>query len=149
MTPYPSFGEAGRLLGAKVLDCGEFFDACVIGLNARGQIVGAAVAAALRVACQPVAIVKSESSVATTDLPDTLGRTVVIVDDGVESGSAARTIGREVRATGASKIILAVPVCPERLMEELAGVYDELVILHACTDAIGLDGHYQDFDRLS
>ncbi len=149
MTPYSSFTDAGRLLGVKVLESGELVDPCVIGLNARGQIVGAAVAAALQVPCQPVAIVKSESSVTTTELPDTVGRSVVIVDDGVESGTAARAAGVAVRACGASKVVLAVPVCPEKLMEELAGIYDEIFILHVCADSIALEGHYQDFDRLS
>ena len=42
-------------------------------------------ARALGVPLDPVVILKSGSEVSTTQLPETLGRTVVVVDDGVES----------------------------------------------------------------
>ncbi len=149
MKQYVSFTEAGRALSAEVLARGPFHDACVIGLNARGQLVGSSVASALGVALDAVAILKSVESVTTTQLPETVGRTVVVVDDGVESGTAARAVGRAIRASGASSVVLAVPVCPEELLAELAGIYDQVVVLHVCTDQLPLAGHYLDFDLLS
>ncbi|MDP2012957.1 MAG: phosphoribosyltransferase family protein [Actinomycetota bacterium] len=149
MTPYSSFTEVGRLLGVEVLALGPFLDPCVIGLNARGQLVGSAVAIALGVPLDAVAILKSGGSVTTTQLPETVSRTVVVVDDGVESGTAARAVGRAIRASGASSIVLAVPVCPAQQLGELAGIYDQVVVLHVCTDQLPLAGHYLDFDLLS
>ncbi len=149
MTPYSSFTQAGQQLSASVHAAGPFLDACVIGLNARGQLVGSAVAAALGVALEPVAILKSGDAVTTTELPDTLGRTVVVVDDGVESGTAARAVGRAIRAAGAARIIFAVPVCPAERLDELNGIYDLVIVEHVCTDGLPLAGHYLDFDLLS
>lgn len=149
MTIFASFAEAGRLLGIEVVASGTFQDACVIGLNARGQLVGSAVADALGVPCEAVDIVKAADSVTTTQLPQTLGRTVVVVDDGVESGTAARTIGAAIRAIGASRIVFAVPVCPQDRLEELAATYDDVAVLHICTEGLPLAGHYLDFDLLS
>ena len=149
MTTFASFSEAGRLLGIEVVALGSFQDACVIGLNARGQLVGSSVAAALDVPCEVVAIVNAAGSVTTTQLPEALGETVVVVDDGVESGTAARAIGTAIRATGASRIVFAVPVCPQERLDELAAIYDDVVVLHICTDGLPLAGHYLDFDLLS
>jgi len=149
VTTYLSFTEAGGRLSPSVIAAGPFHDVCVIGLNARGQLVGSAVAAALGVALDPVAILKSAAGVTTTELPDTVGRTVVVVDDGVESGTAARAAGRAVRATGAARIVFAVPVCPAELVDELEGIYDSVIVLHVCRDGLPLAGHYLDFDLLS
>lgn len=40
------------------------------------------------------------------------GRTVVIIDDGIATGSTARAACRVVRAQGAARVVLAVPVAP-------------------------------------
>lgn len=149
MTLYSSFTDAGRQLSPEVLAAGPFLDPCVIGLNARGLLVGSAVADALRLPCHPVNILKSGESITTTELPETVGRAVIVVDDGVESGTAARAVGRALRATGASTIILAVPVCPRERLPELAQIYDQVLVLHACSDQLPLAGHYLDFDLLS
>ena len=149
MRPYPSFTDAGVQLSLEVLEVGPFHDPCVIGLNARGQLVGSAVARALGVPLDPVVILKSGSEVSTTQLPETLGRTVVVVDDGVESGTAARAVGRAIRATGPSRVVFAVPVCPEERMAELEGIYDLVLVLHVCSDGLSLASHYLDFELLS
>lgn len=54
-------------------------------------------------------------------------RVVVIVDDGVATGSTARAACEVVRARGASRIVLAVPVAPPGWERDLAGVADEYV----------------------
>lgn len=40
------------------------------------------------------------------------GRTVVVVDDGIATGSTARAACRTVRNRGAARVVLAVPVAP-------------------------------------
>src|SRR5260370_30945040 len=46
------------------------------------------------------------------------GRTVILVDDGIATGSTVRTALRAVGRAGAGKIVLAVPVAPEEPREE-------------------------------
>ena len=41
------------------------------------------------------------------------GRTAVVVDDGIATGVSAAAASRVLKAQGAAKVVLAVPVCPE------------------------------------
>jgi len=51
---------------------------------------------------------------------DLHGRTAIIVDDGVATGGTARAALRIVRARGAARVVLAVPVAPSQTIAELA-----------------------------
>lgn len=54
-------------------------------------------------------------------------RTVVVVDDGIATGSTARAACQVVRAQGAARLVLAAPVAPAGWTTELGPVADELV----------------------
>ncbi|MDI2124654.1 phosphoribosyltransferase [Yinghuangia seranimata] len=55
------------------------------------------------------------------------GRTAVVVDDGVATGSTARAACQVARARGAERVVLAVPVGPPDLARAMADVADEVV----------------------
>jgi len=55
------------------------------------------------------------------------GRVVVIVDDGVATGSTARAACQVARAHGSVHIVLAAPVAPRGWEQDLAEVADEYV----------------------
>lgn len=55
------------------------------------------------------------------------GRTVVVVDDGVATGSTMRAAVAALRAQGAGRIVVAVPVGARETCRELAGAADEVV----------------------
>lgn len=75
--------------------------------------------------------------------PELAGRTAVLVDDGVATGSTARAALRAVRALGPARVVLAAPVMPARL--ELRPDADIVVVL-ATPDPFGaVSGHYLDF----
>jgi putative phosphoribosyl transferase len=73
------------------------------------------------------------------------GRTVVVVDDGVATGSTARAACLVARAHGARRVVLAVPVAPTDWTERLAGVADELVAVSTPEVFFGIGGFYRDF----
>lgn len=58
------------------------------------------------------------------------GRTVVIVDDGIATGSTARAACRVARAMGAGSIVLAVPVAPGDMVPGLFAEADDIVCVH-------------------
>lgn len=62
--------------------------------------------------------------------PESLeGRTVIIVDDGLETGSSVRAAIKAVRARGAAAVIVAVPAAPRETVATLREECDEIVCL--------------------
>lgn len=77
------------------------------------------------------------------------GRTVVIVDDGIATGSTARAACQVARAHGAAHIVLAVPVAPSGWTAHMAGVADELVCLSQPERFLAIGQFYDDFSQIS
>ena len=77
------------------------------------------------------------------------GRTAVVVDDGIATGSTARAACQVARAHGASRVILAVPVAPQSSLAALAEVADELVCLATPEAFYAVGQFYRDFSQTS
>jgi len=72
-------------------------------------------------------------------------RTAVVVDDGIATGSTARAACAVVRALGAARIVLAVPVCAAGSVQAVASVVDDLVWLVAPSNFRAVGQFYDDF----
>lgn len=57
------------------------------------------------------------------------GRTAVVVDDGMATGSTARAACSVARAQGAGSVVMAVPVASGHAVAQLEGVSDVVVVL--------------------
>ena len=57
------------------------------------------------------------------------GRTVILVDDGLATGATARAASLVLRARGARRIVLAVPVAPSGAVEAVTRDFDQVVAL--------------------
>ncbi|QNS02322.1 phosphoribosyltransferase family protein [Streptomyces xanthii] len=75
------------------------------------------------------------------------GRTVLVVDDGVATGSTARAACRIARAGGAARIVLAVPVAPRDWTARLGEDADDYVCLYAPQDFDAVGQFYDDFSQ--
>ncbi len=75
------------------------------------------------------------------------GRTAVVVDDGVATGSTARAACQVVRAQGAAQVVLAVPVAPPGWEERFGDVADELVCLETPEPFYAIGQFYDDFTQ--
>jgi predicted phosphoribosyltransferase len=64
------------------------------------------------------------------------GKTVIIVDDGIATGSSARAALRGVRRQKPARLILATPVAPTETVEALRNDADEIVCLETPEDFI-------------
>jgi predicted phosphoribosyltransferase len=59
--------------------------------------------------------------------PDLRGRTVILVDDGLATGSTMRAAVAAVREQAAARVIVAVPVAPPDTCDTLARQADEMI----------------------
>jgi putative phosphoribosyl transferase len=73
------------------------------------------------------------------------GRTVVIVDDGIATGSTARAACQVARAQGAQQVVLAVPVAPRESAALLRLDVDEMVCLETPEMFFAVGEWYADF----
>ena len=80
---------------------------------------------------------------------DVDGRTVVLVDDGVATGSTARAACAVARAAGAARIVLAVPVASPRAVATLGKVADEVVAVQTPQWFAAIGEFYDDFRQTS
>ena len=78
------------------------------------------------------------------DPKDLRGRTAVIVDDGIATGSTARVACKVARQLGAARVVLAVPVAPERAMDSLPEA-DQVLSLISPRDFEAVGYYYRDF----
>lgn len=81
--------------------------------------------------------------------PEVSGRTVVIVDDGLATGSTMRAAVAALRRQQPNRIVVAVPVAPPSTCQELRAEADEVVCLATPEpfSAVGL--WYRDFSETS
>lgn len=77
------------------------------------------------------------------------GRTAVVVDDGIATGTTVRAALRALRARQPARILLAVPVAPQSALAELRPLVDALVCLSVPLAFHAVGAHYDDFDQVS
>ncbi|OEJ93909.1 phosphoribosyltransferase [Streptomyces thermolilacinus SPC6] len=73
------------------------------------------------------------------------GRTAVLVDDGIATGSTARAACRVARAHGAARVVVAVPVAPPEALELLRREADDVVCLSSPERFGSVGQWYDDF----
>jgi predicted phosphoribosyltransferase len=81
--------------------------------------------------------------------PDLSGASVVIVDDGVATGSTAIAAIRLARASGAERVVLAVPVGPPDTVSDLEAEADAVVALRTPSRFGAVGAFYERFDQVS
>jgi putative phosphoribosyl transferase len=77
------------------------------------------------------------------------GRTVIIVDDGIATGSTAKAACQVARAHGATRVVVAIPVAPPDCQARFAGDADEVICLHQPKDFWAVGQFYMDFTQTS
>ena len=85
----------------------------------------------------------------TPDPPNVVGRTVVLVDDGVATGYTTRAAALALRKLGASKIVLAVPVAPLDALEAIQSYVDSVICLRTPAPFLAVGYWYRDFSQVS
>lgn len=73
------------------------------------------------------------------------GRTALVVDDGIATGSTVRAACQVARAQGAERVVLAAPVCAPDTARALRDEVDELVCLETPRGFSAVGQFYVDF----
>jgi putative phosphoribosyl transferase len=78
--------------------------------------------------------------------PALAGKVVILIDDGLATGSTMRAAARAVRAAAASRIIVAVPVGPADSCKKIEDA-DEVICARTPSDFQAVGQWYEDFDQ--
>jgi predicted phosphoribosyltransferase len=81
--------------------------------------------------------------------PDLRGRTVIVVDDGLATGSTMRAAILALRQLGPARVVVAVPVAPADTCRELALEADEMVCMSTPEPFYAVGQFYRDFSQTS
>lgn len=81
----------------------------------------------------------------TVPRPNLKNREVVIVDDGIATGSTMKAALASVRKSGARRIVIAIPVGPPSTIRELEMQADLVVCLHTPSSFYAIGEFYDDF----
>jgi putative phosphoribosyl transferase len=79
---------------------------------------------------------------------DLTGRTAIVVDDGIATGSTARAACRVAQQLGAARVILAAPVGAHDTVQRI-GDADEVVCVCTPPQFLAVGNHYRDFSPTS
>jgi predicted phosphoribosyltransferase len=79
------------------------------------------------------------------DALDIAGRTAILVDDGLATGSSMRAAVQALRRRDAGRVVVAVPVAPPRVCAELDDVADEVVCASTPEPFMAVGVWYDDF----
>lgn len=104
---------------------------------------------ALGIPLWPLEVERSDAGVVIAapkqDLKNAL---VIVVDDGVETGTVARAAAQTLRAAGVGELVLAVPICPRETMADLSQRYDRIIAAAMPMARRSLAWHFEDFDTI-
>lgn len=80
---------------------------------------------------------------------DLAGKTVLVVDDGLATGATAIACVRTVRAAGAERVVVAVPVAPPATVDRLRSVADDVVAVETPGYFGAVGAFYRSFAQVS
>lgn len=77
------------------------------------------------------------------------GKTVIVVDDGVATGATLRAALVVLRERGVARLVVALPVAPAEILDELRRLADEVICLETPSPFLAVGAHYGVFDQVS
>ncbi len=81
--------------------------------------------------------------------PELKGHVVILVDDGVATGSTAKAALASIRRRGPEEVVVAIPVAPPSTARELEEEADRVVCLYTPEPFYAIGQFYRDFSQTS
>lgn len=79
---------------------------------------------------------------------EVVGKTVILVDDGVATGATMRAAIASVRSRGAKSIVVAVPVAPSEVLDEIVSEADDIVCLSTPELFMSVGSFFEEFPQV-
>lgn len=79
--------------------------------------------------------------------PNVMGKTVILVDDGIATGYTTMAAARAIRKRNPGKLVLAVPTAPAESVARLRPEVDELIVLDTPEPFYAVGSWYEVFDQ--
>jgi putative phosphoribosyl transferase len=79
---------------------------------------------------------------------DIRGRTVILVDDGIATGTTMKVAIAAIKRQQPSKIVVAIPVAPLSTCEQMEREVDEVMCLFSPEDFVAIGVWYSDFTQV-
>ena len=80
---------------------------------------------------------------------DVTGKTVILVDDGLATGSSMMAAVAALRESDPAEIVIAVPAAPESSCHQFSGLVDEVVCASMPTPFVAVGESFRDFRQVS
>ncbi|MCB0932777.1 MAG: erythromycin esterase family protein [Mycobacterium sp.] len=80
---------------------------------------------------------------------DVTGKTVILVDDGLATGSSMLAAVHALREANPAEIVIAVPAAPESTCREFAGIVEDVVCASMPTPFLAVGESFWDFTQVS
>jgi putative phosphoribosyl transferase len=77
------------------------------------------------------------------------GKTVILTDDGVATGATMKVAITSLREEKLNKLIVALPVAPPGVSEEIENMVDEFICIETPFDFMAVGSYYNDFTQVS
>ena len=147
MSDFANLQDAGRRLGPLLAGAlAGIEDPLLLAVIPNGVPVALGIREVFGIPVQALPAQRSDAGVVIVPEADLAGRNVVIVDDGVETGTVARAAATAMVESGVASVTLAVPVCSRAALATLQHRYDRVVAVVRPIVDRGLARHYDDFD---
>jgi len=150
--PFTDLADGGRLLATALRELGPPLpqDAVILAVLPGGAVIGSVLVSELALPVGAIRVSRDNDGAVAEFLGVTAeqlqGRTLVVVDDGVESGTAANAAITLARSVPDATIVFAVPVCHAQAAADLAIRVDTLVAPRRPFTPRALRWEYRTFD---
>jgi len=150
MSEFTDLASGGRALVPLLERFENRSDVVVLAVVPNGVPASIEVARALALPVRGVDVQRDANGVSGVRLPSLSGfGAIIVIDDAVESGTAARAVGAALRAATDAELILAVPVGVSTACATLGAIFDEVVAAVRSAERQPLADHYSNLTLLS
>jgi predicted phosphoribosyltransferase len=149
MSDFADLRDGGRALGPHVVAAmAGVSEPLLLACIPNGVPVALGIRETFDAPVRALPVERSDAGAVVAPVADLAGRNVIVVDDGVETGTVARAAVLALLDSGVESVVLAVPVCAREAEASLQHRFDRIIAVVRPFVHRSLAGHYATFDTI-